>query len=56
MEKYLERTGAQMAEGYMLRYIYFIDKTYRKKLTVPELPYSKIVEIGAGMYKGKKKV
>ena len=55
-KKYLERTGAQMAEGYMLRYIYFIDKTYRKKLTVPELPYSKIGEIGAGMYKGKKKV
>lgn len=41
-------------EGYMLRYIYFIDKTYRNCLTVPEIPFSKIDELGAGMYKGEK--
>ncbi len=41
-------------EGYQLRYIYFIDKTYRDKLTVPEIPFSKIAEMGIGMYKGKK--
>ena len=41
-------------EGYQLRYIYFIDKAYRARLTVPEIPFSKIDEVGAGMYKGEK--
>jgi len=39
-------------EGFQLRYIYLIDKTC--KITVPILPFSKIDEMGAGMYKGKK--
>ena len=39
--------------GYQLRYIYFIDKKWRKRLAVPEVPFSKIDELGAGMYKGK---
>lgn len=39
-------------QGYQLRYIYLIDKTC--KITVPILPFSKIDEMGAGMYKGKK--
>jgi len=39
-------------EGYQLRYIYLIDKSC--KITVPILPFSKIDELGAGMYKGKK--
>lgn len=34
--------------------VYFIDKSYRQRLTVPEIPFSKIDEIGAGMYKGQK--
>jgi hypothetical protein len=38
--------------GNQLRYIYLIDKTC--KITVPILPFSKIDEMGAGMYKGKK--
>ena len=41
-------------DGFQLRYIYFIDKSYRKRLTVPEIPFSKIDEMGAGMYKGEK--
>lgn len=44
----------QSVEGFQLRYIYFIDKTYRQRLTVPEIPFSKIDELGAGMYKGEK--
>lgn len=40
-------------EGYQLRYIYFLDPKYRKRLTVPEIPFSKIDELGAGMYKGE---
>ena len=39
-------------EGGMLSYIYLIDK--KCKLNYPILPFSKIDEMGAGMYKGKK--
>lgn len=45
--------GALPLHGFQLRYIYFIDPTYREKLTVPELPYSEIQRRGAGMYKGQ---
>ena len=41
-------------DGYQLRYIYFIDKSKQKDLTVPIIPFSKIDELGAGMYKGEK--
>lgn len=44
--------GSKIIEGFQLRYIYLIDKTC--KITVPILPFSKIDEMGAGMYKGKK--
>lgn len=47
------RGGAKVKDGFMLRYIYFIDKNYRKKLLVPELSFNKIDELGAGMYKGE---
>lgn len=50
----MEATGAKILAGYQLRYIYFIDKRYRRKLTVPEIPFSRIDELGAGMYKGEK--
>lgn len=39
-------------EGKQLKYIYLIDKSC--KITVPILPFSKIDEMGAGMYKGEK--
>lgn len=52
--KYLEYTGAKILEGWQLRYIYFIDPTYKEKLTVPIIPFSKIDELGAGMYKSEK--
>jgi len=39
-------------EGVMLSYIYLIDK--KCKLNYPILPFSKIDEMGAGMYKGNK--
>ena len=53
-KKYLKATGGKILDGYNLRYIYFIDKDCRSKLTVKEIPFSKIDEIGAGMYKGEK--
>ena len=52
--KYMEAAGGKLLPGYQLRYIYFIDKGMRKNLTVPEIPYSRIDELGAGMYKGEK--
>jgi hypothetical protein len=47
-----KRVGAVKLKGFQLRYIYLIDKSC--KITVPILPFSKIDEMGAGMYKGKK--
>ena len=53
-KKYLdtEFTGWKKLDGFQFRYIYLIDKNY--KITVPILPFTKIDELGAGMYKGKK--
>lgn len=53
-KKYVEVANAKILNGYQLRYIYFIDKTYRQRLSVPELPFSMIDELNAGMYKGEK--
>lgn len=41
-------------DGNMLTYIYFLDANAKNNLTVPILPFSKIDEVGAGMYKGQK--
>lgn len=38
--------------GYQLKYVYLIDKNC--ELTHPVIPFEKIDEIGAGMYKGQK--
>lgn len=52
--KYLAASGGKVLEGYQLRYLYFIDKSKIKDLTVPIIPFSKIDELNAGMYKGQK--
>tara|TARA_R110002020_G_scaffold29237_1_gene92305 strand:- start:28 stop:660 length:633 start_codon:yes stop_codon:yes gene_type:complete len=49
-------TNSERLKGYQLKYIYFINKTKEKDLTVPEIPFSKIKEMGIGMYKGKMRV
>jgi hypothetical protein len=53
-KKYLdtEHNGWQKIKGFQLRYIYLIDKSCQ--ISVPVLPFSKIDEMGAGMYKGNK--
>lgn len=43
--------GAKPAKGYQLRYIKILDT--KCKLKSPEIPYSKIDELGIGMYRGK---
>lgn len=53
--RHLLETGvAKPLDGFQLKYIYFIDQSKKKDLTVPILPFSKIDEMGAGMYKGEK--
>jgi len=53
--KYLneKQKGWKFLDGFQLRYIYLIDKTC--KITVPIIPFSRIKEVGAGMYKGIKR-
>lgn len=53
-QKYVNFVHGEVLKGFQLRYIYFIDKKCRKNLTVPEIPFSMIDEVGAGMYKGEK--
>lgn len=50
---FMRSIGGARLDGYSLRYMYFIDPEYRKKLVVPIIPFSKIDEVGAGMYKGE---
>ena len=45
--------GATVVPGFQLRYVYFLDPTWRSRLTVPELPFSRIKELGASMYLGQ---
>jgi len=51
---YVNYVNGEILRGFHLRYMYFLDKSYQKNLTVPILPFSKIDEMGAGMYKGEK--
>lgn len=53
-KKYVAAVGGKILDGFQLRYVYFIDPSYRARLTVSEVPFSKIDEMGAGMYKGEK--
>lgn len=50
--KYLQATKGKKLKGYQLRYIYFIDPKAKERLQVSTLPFSKIAEVGATMYKG----
>lgn len=52
-DKLFRLMGGHPAIGYQLRYIYFLDSSERQNLTVPEIPFSRIAEMGAKMYKGR---
>lgn len=54
LTKTVKMNGMSSLKGYQLRYIYFINKDARNRLTVPEIPFSDIDEMGAGMYKGER--
>jgi hypothetical protein len=49
-----EFRGWKALEGYQLRYVYFLNPTARERLTVPVVPFSKIDEMGATMYRGER--
>lgn len=53
-DKLFRLMGGKPASGYQLRYIYFVDPMWRSRLTVPELPFNAIDEMGAKMYLGEK--
>lgn len=46
--------GGKELDGYQLRYIYFLHKNEIDNLTCDIIPFSKIDELNAGMYKGEK--
>lgn len=49
---YVRATNAEIVPGFQLRYIYFLNPEAESRLATPALPYSKIAEMGATMYKG----
>ena len=53
-KKYVAYVGGEILTGYQLRYIYFLDPTCKERLTVPIIPFSRIDDMRAGMYKGEK--
>lgn len=52
----LNKKDFKLLDGYMLRYVYFLKKECAKDLTCEIIPFSKIKEMGASMYKGKKAI
>jgi len=53
MRAYIE-AGFRPLPGFQLRYVRFLDPSWRDRLTVPVLPYSAIAEAGASMYRGER--
>ena len=41
-------------DGFQIKYIYFLNTAARERLAVPILPFSRIAEVGASMYRGDK--
>lgn len=52
----LKAIGYKPIPGYQLRYIYFLNPAAKERLTVPVIPFHMIESIGAGMYRGQKRV
>jgi hypothetical protein len=49
-----KKNGAKALSGFQFRYVYFINPEAKSRLTVPILPFSKIIDLGAEMYLGEK--
>jgi hypothetical protein len=50
---YCRAVGATILTGYQLRYVYFLKPELRERMTVPSIPFSKIADVGASMYRGQ---
>ncbi|MET9396294.1 hypothetical protein [Kitasatospora sp. NPDC002965] len=51
-ESYVREVGGTILPGFQLRYLAFVDPTWRDRLAVEPLPYSAIDAAGARMYRG----
>jgi hypothetical protein len=49
-----KKHGAKALDGFQLRYVYFLSESAKSRLAVPIIPFSKISEFGASMYRGEK--
>ncbi len=47
--------GARPLPGFQVRYVKFLDESWRERLAVPVLPYSTLDDLGARMYLGRAK-
>lgn len=52
--KQWKELGVKQLPGYQLRYLYFLHPTAKERYTGEILPFSRIGEMNAGMYKGEK--
>lgn len=53
--KYVQAVGGTVLPGYQMRYIKFLDDSWEDALTVPSIPFEKIADMGAGMYRGERR-
>lgn len=51
---FCDRLDATILPGFQIRYIGFIDRSWRDRMTVPELPYSTLDDAHARMYRGER--
>lgn len=49
-----KKFGFDILPGFQLRYIYLMKPELKNQLTVPIIPFDKIAEVGATMYKGNR--
>ena len=52
--RFLRRIGATRLDGYQLRYIKGLAPGVRERLTVDIIPYGRIAQVGASMYRGER--
>lgn len=50
----IENGDAIPLDGFQLRYVYFLDRSWADRLKVPVLPFSEIDRLGARMYRGQR--
>jgi len=50
----IRKAGARLLPGFQLRYVKFLDESWRPRLACAELPYSAIDEVGARMARGER--